>query len=272
MVPDYLHNRPPKFVKHCLKSKFAAQEIQENDITCLNHKEGKFHVKSSRNKKVSYLVQFIVPSCMCESWRQSTFLCKHFFAIFNFFPKWQFSNLPESYRESVFITLDTDDLLINPAENDNSKSDGSNMQTEDLTQLTVDSPSPCSPVKQESKTETPKITVAHEEPVNVVKLQKKFQDALAGLKDVSFLLDDVGVLQEATTIVEKLLSNLRATCPKAEGLFLRSSPEKKKLKITTTEYHKVFHKKLSLRRKKKKTTTTKETYNLTANKVRKTNR
>ena len=104
IVPDYLQNRPPNFVKHCLKNKFAAQEIQEKDITCLNDQQG-FLVKSS-NKKLSYLVQFSVPSCTCESWKQSTFPCKHFFAIFDLFSKWQFSSLPVAYRESVFITLD----------------------------------------------------------------------------------------------------------------------------------------------------------------------
>lgn len=51
IVPDYLQKRPPSFVKQCLKNKFAAEEIQENDITCLNHHQRKFQVKSSRNKK-----------------------------------------------------------------------------------------------------------------------------------------------------------------------------------------------------------------------------
>lgn len=57
IVPDYLQNRPPNVVKHCLKNKFAAQEIQEKNITCLNDQEWEFLVKSS-NKKLSYLVQF----------------------------------------------------------------------------------------------------------------------------------------------------------------------------------------------------------------------
>ena len=53
------------------------------------------------------------------------------------------------------------------------------MQTEDSTQLTMVSPSPNSPVTQESKTETPNIFAVPEQPVNNVKLQKKFQVALA---------------------------------------------------------------------------------------------
>ena len=77
------------------------------------------------------------------------------------------------------------------------------------------------------------------------------QDKVAGLRDVSYLVEDVNALQEAITIVDDLQAKLRACCPKAEGLFLRGSPEKKKLKITKPEYHKVFHKGLSLRKKRK---------------------
>ena len=53
------------------------------------------------------------------------------------------------------------------------------------------------------------------------------------------------------SFVDDLQAKLRACCPKAEGLLLRGSPEKKKLKITKPEYHKVFHKGLSLRKKRK---------------------
>ena len=31
-VPSYLYDRPPQFVKHCLKSRFAAAEYREEDI------------------------------------------------------------------------------------------------------------------------------------------------------------------------------------------------------------------------------------------------
>ena len=43
-----------------------------------------------------------------------------------------------------------------------------------------------------------------------------------------------------------------ANLSKRVGLFLRSSPAKKKLKITSIDYHKVFHKKLPVRKKWKK--------------------
>ena len=73
------------------------------------------------------------------------------------------------------------------------------------------------------------------------KLKRQFQDKVAGLRDVSYLVEDVNALQEAITIVDDLQAKLRACCPKAEGIYLRGSPEKKKRKIT----------KLSLRKKRK---------------------
>ena len=200
IVPDYLQNRPPNFVKHCLKNKFAAQEIQEKDITCLNDQQGKFLVKSS-NKKLSYLVQFSVPSCTCESWKQSTFPCKHFFAIFDLFSKWQFSSLPVAYRESVFITLDTDGLLINQSTvQDNSPS---SMKKTEGPPTTLDAP---------PKLEVPQSLSASEnysvEPGTLAKLQRQFQDKLSGLKNLSFLVD-VKVLQDAINIADNLQVALR---------------------------------------------------------------
>ena len=90
------------------------------------------------------------------------------------------------------------------------------------------------------------------EPGTLAKLQRQFQDKLSGLRNLSFLVEDVKVLQDAINIADNLHDALRATCPRVEGLFLRSSPAKNKLKITSIDYHKVFHKKLPLRKKRKK--------------------
>lgn len=245
IVPDYLQNRPPNFVKHCLKNKFAAQEIQEKDITCLNDQQGKFLVKSS-NKKQSYLVQFSVPSCTCESWRQSNFTCKHFFAIFNFFSKWQFSSLPLAYQDSVFITLDNGGLLINPV-TANGNSPSSIKKTEDPPPIPYGTPEGSPPELKAAQS-----SISPQSPGTLAKLRRQFQDKLDGLKNISFLVEDAKMLQEAINFADNLQVALRSTCPRVDGLLLRGSPEKKKLKITSPDYHKVFHKKLSLRKKRKK--------------------
>ena len=44
---------------------------------------------------------------------------------------------------------------------------------------------------------------------------------------------------------------LNRNCPTSEALPVRASPKKKRSKVTSVEYHQVFHKKRPLRRKKK---------------------
>lgn len=46
------------------------------------------------------------PSCQCKAWQRSRLLCKHFFAIFKYFPQWKWEKLPQTYWESPFLTLD----------------------------------------------------------------------------------------------------------------------------------------------------------------------
>lgn len=78
-IPEYLHNRPPQFVKHCLKSNFASADYKQYDIRCVNHEKREFLVKSSRDSDKLYAVEFSQPSCQCDSWRKTQYPCKHFF-------------------------------------------------------------------------------------------------------------------------------------------------------------------------------------------------
>ncbi len=93
-IPDYLHNCPPHFVKHCLRSKFEAAEFGENDVKCVNLEKGEFLVQSSAKSSKMFAVQLSEPSCKCDSRRKTQFPCKHIFAVFNFFDEWNFDSLP----------------------------------------------------------------------------------------------------------------------------------------------------------------------------------
>lgn len=106
MVPKYLHNRPPLFIKHCLKSKFNADEYQERGVVCQDDQRGVFHVRSSTEYDKHHVVLFDVPSCACEAWDRSHYPCKHFYAVFKFYEEWGFEKLPASYQNSPFPTLD----------------------------------------------------------------------------------------------------------------------------------------------------------------------
>ena len=59
IVHNYLQNRPPHFVKQCLKNKFVYKPDG-----------GKISNKKPPKQEAVYLVQFLLPSCSCESWRR----------------------------------------------------------------------------------------------------------------------------------------------------------------------------------------------------------
>ena len=66
--------------------------------------KGIFNVTSQSNPKQSYNVSFgdsiRMPHCDCKNWSKTFLPCKHFFAIFKSFPKWQWSKLSQKYTRT----------------------------------------------------------------------------------------------------------------------------------------------------------------------------
>ncbi|XP_046840047.1 uncharacterized protein LOC124434209 [Xenia sp. Carnegie-2017] len=71
---------------------------------------------------------------------------------------------------------------------------------------------------------------------------------------MTFLIDNETTLQEAVQKAESLKQFLEQNFPTENGLPLRLSPVKK-LKVTETKYHQIFHKALPPRRRKTKKST-----------------
>ena len=67
-------------------------------------------------------------------------------------------------------------------------------------------------------------------------------------------VDHHGILAKAVEEIRNVYDMPLKSCPKRNGLPLRNSPVKKKLKPNRVEYHQVFHKKLPKGRKWKKKT------------------
>ena len=286
-IPKYLHNRPPQFVKHCLKSNFASAEYKQYDIRCVNHEKGEFLVRSSRDSDTFYALHFGQPSCQCESWRKTQYPCKHFYAIFNFFEEWNFSRLPEFYKNSVFITLHTEHLTTAPTDitTDEQPSqrlvdsfandrNGSNVNLDSKTKACADHNditesdslwkvnSLEEPPQKEEK-DISKETLEPSSLSNPLKLRKLLLGKIDSMKNLIFLIDDANVLQDATSAVDAILANVQEHCPEQNGIPLRQSPVKKKLKKTSVDYHKVFHKKLPMRKKFSKKATNVRVIDLT---------
>ena len=271
-VPVCLQNRPPQFVKHCLKTRFQAGEYQDGDVSSVNFQKGEFHVKSSSRSKQKHLVQLKIPSCTCEAWQKSQYPCKHFFAVFKAYREWDFNALPEDYKTSVFITLDTEHLNVNfPVSGDEDvplpaaqiRKDNSIEETEDA--LSESSPSELPAIQETSEdiTEaqgggrgTEGVKTGQPSLSTCTRLRKNLQEQLNAVKDVTFLVDNSNILREALIGVKAVYDVLTKNCPKNHGLPLRNSPVTNKLKANKVEYHQVFHKELPKRRKWKKRTST----------------
>ena len=267
-VPDYLHNRPPRFVKHCLSSRFAAAEYQATDVSPVNFWKGEFHVKFSSKSNQNHLVNFSTPSCSCADWRKTQYPCKHFFAVFATYEEWDFNSLPVNYRNSVFITLDTEHLAINTPPVNSATTEDANVPDAKNTDnhahcKSQDESSSDEETERDDLCPTNMCAEASEQafeaqkedrPSQSASLRKVLQAELNAVKDVSFLVDDDGILAKGVEEIRNVHDMLLKSCPKRNGLPLRNSPMKKKLKPNRVEYHQVFHKKLPKRRKWKKKT------------------
>ncbi|CAN8002882.1 unnamed protein product, partial [Ixodes hexagonus] len=79
-VPEYLHNRPPTFIKHVMTRMCATADLTLHDIKALPS-PGTFSVRS-QGKEGDYHVDYGAPSCTCADFVRVKCPCKHFCAIF----------------------------------------------------------------------------------------------------------------------------------------------------------------------------------------------
>ena len=280
MVPEYLHNRPPSFIKHCLKSQFAAEEFRDKDIVCEDSRKGIFRVRSSTEKGKHHTILLYVPSCTCESWQRSHYPCKHIYAVFNYYDEWCFENLPLAYRNSPFLTLDPEivqvkhpsmdldmtstaeenEKLRKSEETENESYDGENFTDEsDDEEMQEDTKEETSESEKEEEMQLEEQEIGttkhdarqlHEKHIST--LQKRLREECKEIIDISYLVDDKDAINEALKRLEHVRQDLRKKTSAQSGISLRLSPEKKKLKLSSADYHKVFYKKLQRRKKYKR--------------------
>ena len=115
-VPKYLHNKPRPFVNHCRQRITSAAEVDPQHIRelCNGPEVGQFQVRS-QSRYTWYNLSFgageVMPRCSCPDFCHTGLLCKHFFAIFEHYPKWQWDSLPEKYRENPHLSLDREHVF-----------------------------------------------------------------------------------------------------------------------------------------------------------------
>ncbi|CAN7949770.1 unnamed protein product, partial [Ixodes hexagonus] len=103
-VPEYLHYRPPAFIKHVMTRMCAAADFTLDDIKALPS-PGTFSVRS-QGKEGDYHVDYGAPSCTCADFVRVKCPCKHLCAIFQLVDGFSFSDLPSAYLNGPIASLD----------------------------------------------------------------------------------------------------------------------------------------------------------------------
>ena len=97
------------------------------------------------------------------------------------------------------------------------------------------------PAQSSGTSSWPKID-HNEQPLITQKLRKRRQEKkIDELRAATFVVDDSAILENTITTVESLPKDLCRGSSVENGLPLRHSPAKKKLKVTEVDYHKVKH-------------------------------
>lgn len=98
-IPSYLKGRPKSVIFHCLERKAKCHKFTEEDIKVLQ--DGKFEVYKTN------IVNFSLPECSCKDWVRYHIPCKHFFAVFEQCPGWDWFKLPQQFSGSCYLSADT---------------------------------------------------------------------------------------------------------------------------------------------------------------------
>ena len=103
-----------------------AKLLKKDDVKENNN--GSYEVQTRSNDR--YAVNITLPRCECLSWKKTKLPCKHIFAVMLFSSK-SWTSLPESYRNSVYMTLD--EVVVGKLE-----PSGNSQQTEECHQTQPD--------------------------------------------------------------------------------------------------------------------------------------
>lgn len=109
-VPAFLHQRPRSVIAHTMQRIKSCEKegYTDVDIETVNNEQGEFRVKtrSGHIYNVNFGVSSGSPSCTCKDWVMHRLPCKHFFAIFQLKPTWNWEKLPNTYINSPRMSFD----------------------------------------------------------------------------------------------------------------------------------------------------------------------
>jgi len=90
------------------KEEREGDKIPRCNVTCVDVRAGKFHVKGSGEAiyNVSFGSPGEMPCCSCPDFTKHQLPCKHFFSVFNLHDQWSWASLPTQYLSSPYMSID----------------------------------------------------------------------------------------------------------------------------------------------------------------------
>ena len=212
-LPAWLHDRPRELVQHIIdRNTKAASVIKDCNIDNLGGGLSTINSFSTENSK--YLVSFgnedegRMPNCQCQDWERSHRLCKHFLAIFQQYPEWNWNSLPSTYKDSPYFNLDPQFVY---KEHENQMSE--NILIPKLTET----------VKMHD-------TITTDTKINDEETAKRMRGKLKDLINYTYLCSGPE-MKEAEAHLDIALSLMKNCAPTNEGLILEPTKKTQK-KIT----------------------------------------
>ena len=220
----------------------SADDFTRANITEDQSKPGFFKVRSPPNV---YEVHFgdskCLPSCQCPDWERTRLPCKHFFAIFKYFPQWNFHNFPEHYRESPFLSLDKNVMFGNSTSSCNPQ-----LCEESITNHHSQNNPPDHHELEPQEHHKPKPLY-----IDIPKNKRFFRtaatkcrDILNQIKNMTYLTEDVEAVEEVNDMLVTCLEKLKSSAPKSNHLILETKCYEKKPPFKNTKKYKEIPKPL----------------------------
>lgn len=207
---------------------------EEAKINSINEITGVFSVISETNEQL-YNVHFEsskdknIPSCECMDWQRNYLPCKHMLAIIQSSSEWGWGNLPVEYRESPYLTLDSD-IIFKPV----------NHIEDEIQDQSMDNsypPTPCLHEAEPGPEMHGNSTVTAELPKPVFPKRTSVTrccDLLSSIKNLVHECTSVPALNNLEKVLASALKDLEAESDSVSGLTLsaldRPSNSKRKRK------------------------------------------
>ena len=229
IIPEWLHNRPKKYIKHCLEKLDLSAEISTSEIQ--KHDMLTYSVKSTTYPNKFYEVflgdDLIIPSCQCPEWKKKLLPCKHLLAVTNMLED-GWNCLSKKYRDSVFLNTDLEVIGVTTNKEESEKIPEENTKVNHHSNDQDDFGQNLENNVQEY-CEIPKKSYPSRS------MGSYCREKLQEIKSLTYLVTDEEAFDRLKTQLNVALEDLKESVTTDAGLHVRNSPKKSnKRKLSST--------------------------------------